>query len=144
MLEPTESIEVATPIGRAALLGRRVLLLGALVALIASLTASWLRPGEARAEPAPVVERPPATAPPGARKAAGPTGVLNLNTATGSELEMLPGIGPAKAERILAFRAKHGPFKRVFDLRRVKGFGKKTVDRLTPFLTVSERTTLRP
>ena len=144
MIEPTESIESLTPVTRAALIGRRFLLLGAFGALIAALATSWLGPSEARADPAPVVDRPTPLAPAASeRKASGPTGVLNLNTATGSELETLPGIGPAKAERILAFRAKNGPFKRVFDLRRVKGFGKKTVDRLTPLLTVSEKTTLR-
>jgi competence protein ComEA len=79
---------------------------------------------------------------PPARKAT--SGRLNLNTATPEQLEMLPGVGPSKAERIVAFRQKHGPFKRVADLRRVKGFGRKTLKRLEPFLDVKGVTTLTP
>ncbi len=62
--------------------------------------------------------------------------VVNLNTATERELVDLPGVGPAKAAAILAFRKKHGGFKRVEDLRKVKGFGRKTVAKLRPSLTV--------
>jgi competence protein ComEA len=70
-------------------------------------------------------------------------GVLNINTATEDQLQLLPGIGPTKAERVVEFRAKRGKFKRVKDLRRVKGFGYKTVKRLAPHLTVKGPTTLR-
>src|SRR5262249_37280015 len=52
-------------------------------------------------------------------------GTVNINTATVDELDRLPGVGPTKAEAIAAFRAKHGAFKRVDDLDRVKGFGRK-------------------
>lgn len=71
-----------------------------------------------------------------------PTGKLNLNTATAEQLMLLPGVGPSKAERVLAFRGKHGPFKRVSDLRRVKGFGYKTLKKLEPFLDVKGESTL--
>jgi competence protein ComEA len=71
------------------------------------------------------------------------TGTLNLNTATEDQLTMLPGVGPTKAERVLAYRGKHGKFHRVADLRRVKGFGYKTVKKLTPYLAVAGSTTLR-
>jgi competence protein ComEA len=70
------------------------------------------------------------------------SGKLNLNTATPEQLELLPGVGPAKAERIIAFRQKHGAFKRVADLRRVKGFGRKTLKKLEPFLDIKGETTL--
>lgn len=70
------------------------------------------------------------------------SGKLNINTATEEQLTMLPGIGPKKAQRILDYRAKHGKFKRVRDLRRVKGFGYKTVTKLEPYLTVDGKTTL--
>lgn len=70
------------------------------------------------------------------------TGKLNLNTATEEQLTMLPTVGPSKAERVIAWRKKNGGFKRVADLRRVKGFGYKTLKRLEPFLDVTGETTL--
>lgn len=69
-------------------------------------------------------------------------GRLNLNTATQDQLMLLPAIGPAKAERIVAWRKKHGGFRRIADLRRVKGFGYKTFKRLEPFLDIEGETTL--
>ena len=51
-------------------------------------------------------------------------------------------LSSAKAERIIAFRQKHGAFKRVADLRRVKGFGRKTLKKLEPFLDIKGETTL--
>ncbi len=70
------------------------------------------------------------------------SGSLNLNTATANELMLLPGIGPKKAAKIVDFRERRGKFKRVVDLRRVKGFGAKTVKKLRPYLTVSGQNTL--
>ena len=70
------------------------------------------------------------------------TGKLNLNTATDEQLMMLPTVGPSKAERIIAWRKKNGGFKRIADLRRVKGFGYKTFKRLEPFLDIKGDTTL--
>ncbi len=55
---------------------------------------------------------------------------INVNTAGAAELELLPGIGPALAERILADRAANGPFTSVDDLMRIKGIGPRTVARL--------------
>ncbi len=71
------------------------------------------------------------------------SGKLNINTATEDQLRMLPGIGPAKARRVIAYRDKRGKFKRVRDLRRVKGFGYKTVTKLSPYLTVKGESTLK-
>lgn len=62
------------------------------------------------------------------------SGKLNLNTASEDQLMLLPSVGAAKAERIVAWRKKNGSFKRIADLRRVKGFGYKTFKRLEPFL----------
>ncbi len=70
------------------------------------------------------------------------SGTLNLNTASESELTKLPGIGPKKAERIVSWRTKHGKFRRVVDLRRVKGFGAKSVKKLKPYLSVTGANTL--
>jgi competence protein ComEA len=78
-----------------------------------------------------------------AKKRAETTGTLNLNTATEDELQLLPGVGPSKAAAIVAWRKKHGSFKKVDDLTRVKGFGRKTLLRLRPLLSVGGTTTLR-
>jgi competence protein ComEA len=72
---------------------------------------------------------------------AGFEGKVNLNLAGVEELDLLPGIGPTKAQRIVAWRLRHGPFRRIKDLRRVKGFGRKTVLRLSPHLTLDGPTT---
>jgi competence protein ComEA len=64
------------------------------------------------------------------------TGKLNLNTATEKQLMLLPTVGPPEAVRIIAWRKKHGGFKRTADLRRVKGFGYKTFKELEPFLDI--------
>ena len=52
---------------------------------------------------------------------------INLNTAPAARLEHLPHIGPAKARRIIAYRTAHGGFRRVEELRRVRGIGPKTL-----------------
>ena len=65
-------------------------------------------------------------------------GAVDLNHASATDLIALPGIGPTKAEAILAYRGKRGAFRRVEDLRRVKGFGRKTVARLRPLVTVTQ------
>ena len=71
-----------------------------------------------------------------------PSGKINLNTATADQLMLLPSVGPSKAERILDWRKKNGGFKRVADLRRVKGFGYRTFKRLEPLLDIKGDTTL--
>jgi competence protein ComEA len=61
---------------------------------------------------------------------------LDLNSATPADLETLPGVGAALAGRIDAYRAAHGPFRSVDDLRQVPGFGVKLVAALRPLVTV--------
>ena len=68
-------------------------------------------------------------------------GTANINQASEEALELLPGIGPAMAHRIAEYRAKH-PFKKVDDLVKVKGIGKKKMAKLRAFLTVAGQTTL--
>jgi competence ComEA-like helix-hairpin-helix protein len=70
------------------------------------------------------------------------SGKLNLNTATEDQLMLLPAVGPAKAERIVAWRKKNGGFKRIADLRHVKGFGYRSFKKLEPFLDIKGDTTL--
>ncbi|MBK7857258.1 MAG: helix-hairpin-helix domain-containing protein [Archangiaceae bacterium] len=70
------------------------------------------------------------------------SGVINLNTASAGQLDQMPGVGPKAAERIIAYRSKT-PFGRPEDLVKVKGFGKKKLDKLKAHLTVSGPTTLK-
>jgi competence protein ComEA len=62
--------------------------------------------------------------------------LVNINTADSEELQRLPGIGPAKAEAILAYRAQHGDFERPEDLMKVPGIKAATFARLEPYVTV--------
>lgn len=57
-----------------------------------------------------------------------------VNRASAEDLERLPGIGPRKASALVEARSLR-PFKRPSDLRRVKGLGPKTIQRLAPLLT---------
>ncbi len=68
-------------------------------------------------------------------------GVVNLSTATAAELVMLPGIGKAKAEAIVAYRQAH-PFKSTSELTEVKGIGPKRIQSLEKYLTLQGPTTL--
>ena len=52
-------------------------------------------------------------------------GLININTATESELDSLPGIGPAKAKQIIKYREENGGFNAIEDLKNIKGIGEK-------------------
>ena len=71
----------------------------------------------------------------GSARAGTPTRRVDVNRASAAELEALPGIGPALAQRIVADREVNGPFRRPQDLRRVAGIGEKTVAKLLPYIT---------
>jgi len=71
---------------------------------------------------------------PAATKAA-----LNLNTATLDQLEDLPGIGRATAERILEYRQKQGGFKKIEELMNVRGIGEKAFLKLKPLVMVTAK-----
>lgn len=68
--------------------------------------------------------------------ASAPAGKVNLNTASVSQLEDLPGIGPALAARIVEHRQKNGAFKSVEDVLAVKGIGEKNFAKIQGFLSV--------
>ena len=60
---------------------------------------------------------------------------VNLNSASADELARLPGIGPAKAKAIVAYRAEE-PFRKPEDLRKVKGIGDKLYEQVKDHITV--------
>jgi competence ComEA-like helix-hairpin-helix protein len=61
---------------------------------------------------------------------------VEINTASASELEKLPGIGKGLAERIVAYREQHGPFRRVEHLMMVRGVSEKKFRELQPMVRV--------
>lgn len=69
------------------------------------------------------------------------TGVVNLNTATAKELELLPGVGPKTAKLIVEYRGKQ-PFKTPAEVVKVKGIGKATYNKIKNHITVSGPSTL--
>ncbi len=81
-----------------------------------------------------------ATAQPAAVPAA--DGVININTATAQELDRLPGVGPSRAEAIVALRTKMKHFEHLEDVMRVKGIGRATFRKLRPLLRLDGATTL--
>lgn len=74
--------------------------------------------------------------------AAVPEGVVNVNTADTTQLELLPRIGPALAGRIVEFREDNGPFEAKEDLLLVRGIGERTLEMLEDFVTIEGDTTL--
>lgn len=65
---------------------------------------------------------------------------VDINTATQSELEILKGIGPAKAKAIVEYRSQIGQFKSVNELTQVKGIGTNTIQKLGDQIVVSDTT----
>lgn len=61
---------------------------------------------------------------------------VNINTATESELQSIPGIGPSKAKSIIEYRDTNGAFDSVEKIKEVNGIGEKTFDKLKDYLTV--------
>jgi len=73
------------------------------------------------------------------RTEAKPSAVVNLNTATATDLQALPGIGASTAARIVEYRQKHGPFKKIEDLMNVRGVGERSFLKLRPMITVAPK-----
>jgi len=70
------------------------------------------------------------------------TGVVNINTADAAELQLLPRVGPALAQRIIDFREAHGPFDSIDEIVAVKGIGETSLGNLSPYLATEGATTL--
>jgi competence ComEA-like helix-hairpin-helix protein len=64
---------------------------------------------------------------------------IEINRATASELELLPGVGPSLARRLVEARARAGGFALERDLLAVRGLGPKTLQKLKPFLSFSAK-----
>ncbi|MDE5413849.1 helix-hairpin-helix domain-containing protein [Alkalihalobacterium chitinilyticum] len=62
-------------------------------------------------------------------------GKVNINQATAEELQKLPGIGPAKATAIIAYRDENGPFQTIDDLQNVSGIGPKSIEKMSDEIT---------
>ncbi len=81
----------------------------------------------------------PGSVPPPTPVASEPTGKIggkvNLNTATAEQLDALPGIGPAIAQRIVDHREANGPFATAEDIVNVKGIGQATYEKLKDLIT---------
>src|ERR1700687_3490181 len=63
---------------------------------------------------------------------------VNLNSATSEELQEVPGIGPATADKILQMRKSYGAVKSVDDLVAMSGIGKKRLDKMRKYLTAEK------
>jgi competence protein ComEA len=66
-----------------------------------------------------------------------PSTPLDLNSATLTQLQKLPGIGPTTAKAIIDFRTRSGPFQRVEDLLAIHGISKAKLEKLRPYVTVT-------
>ena len=66
-------------------------------------------------------------------------GIVNINTASATDLEALPGIGAKTAARIVEYRQKNGPFKKIEELMNVRGVGEKNFVKLKPQITVTTK-----
>jgi competence protein ComEA len=85
-------------------------------------------------EATPVPTKSTVSGAPTATKA--PIGKININTATIAELDMLPGIGPAIAQRIVDYRTQNGDFKKIDDLKKVRGIGDVLFDQIKDLITL--------
>lgn len=87
-------------------------------------------------QPATVSWSPARRSAPRTKTAAAPQFPINLNTATAEQLEALPGIGPALAQRIVEYRQMQGRFQSVDELLEVRGIGTKRLENIRPYVVV--------
>ncbi|MEP0775965.1 MAG: helix-hairpin-helix domain-containing protein [Acidobacteriota bacterium] len=73
----------------------------------------------------------------------GAAGKVNINTASVEQLQLLPRVGPALAQRIVEFRTANGAFKAPEELIAVRGIGEKSFANLKPYVAVQGDTTLK-
>jgi competence protein ComEA len=73
-----------------------------------------------------------------------PAKPVNINIATSEELQLVPGIGPATADKILQMRKSYGAFKSVDDLLAIRGLGPKRLEKMRKYLTVGKPAAAKP
>jgi len=73
-----------------------------------------------------------------------PTRPININTADSVQLQLVPGIGPSTAEKILQMRKSYGAFKSVNDLMAIRGLGPKRIEKMRKYLTVGQPASAAP
>ena len=66
------------------------------------------------------------------------TEVINLNSATATQIATLPGIGLKTADLVVQYRAKNGPFKKIEEIMNVRGIGEKSFLKIKDRLSVAE------
>jgi competence protein ComEA len=62
--------------------------------------------------------------------------IVNINTAGLAELELLPGIGPATAQKIIDYRQENGPFSTIDEVQNVSGIGPVKYEQILELITV--------
>jgi competence ComEA-like helix-hairpin-helix protein len=67
-----------------------------------------------------------------------PAQPVNINAATSEELQLVPGIGPSTADKILQMRKSYGPFKSVDDLLAIRGIGPKRLEKMRKYLVAGK------
>ena len=136
------------------MMGRRVVLLLVVVLLLAACTAQPepILIESPIASATPYVTAEPTTRPtrtpalkatPGPRATAASRSVsitapVNINAANADELDTLPHIGPVLANRIIEYRQKNGPFKRIEDIKDVSGIGDAIFEEIKGMISVRE------
>ena len=78
------------------------------------------------------------TIPTASAPASSADGCININTATADQLKLLPGIGPALAEQIIAYRTDNGPFKEISEIMNVSGIAQKKFDEIAKYIRVGD------
>ena len=78
----------------------------------------------------PLLAAEPVNTPTAAKESVTVANLTNINTAPSAEIEKLPGVGKKSAAAIVAYRTEKGEFKTPKDLLKVKGIGKKTLEKI--------------